>query len=163
MDNFPEITGVNFKSIRYALSALKYLTIRNGKLLRSGKRVTIECGTALGVSWSFKCTIGDGVVNVDDGLRCVIGSDDPAWETVETEPIEYEGDGVIYMTRIYPVLDTDGNVATPGSWVGPAFASVLPDNTQFQFTKIIARITGGALVHEHFGNIEVFDVVRCSF
>jgi hypothetical protein len=48
MDTFPDITGVNYRSLRKALKIVKYLTIRNGKLLRNGDRVTIECGNGSG-------------------------------------------------------------------------------------------------------------------
>jgi hypothetical protein len=43
-DNTPELRGITLRSMRMAVEFVKHLTVRNGKLLRSGNRFTLECG-----------------------------------------------------------------------------------------------------------------------
>lgn len=116
-----------------------------------------EAAASADIPWSFKCTLGDGSITVANGYRCVIDLD---WELVAEAVVAAPGDGVVYMTRVYPILDADRNIITPGYWVGPTFGAAPPNNKE-RHTIRIASVEDGVLTHEHLGNISVTDWGDC--
>ena len=92
-NNTPEHRGITLRSMRTAVEFVKYLTIRNGKLLRNGNRFTIECGAVSDVA-------GDpGVYKAAYWVPWRKMSESAEWEKIPASELVDEGlgnTGIIY-------------------------------------------------------------------
>jgi hypothetical protein len=62
-DNAPEIRRMNLKAIRASIDFFKFLTVRGGRLIRSGNRYTLEIGAVGGTAkWSGRVYYGGSLV-----------------------------------------------------------------------------------------------------
>ena len=108
--------------------------------------------------WSFKTTISGGTVTVAGGYRRLEGAG--SWGFVSSAGFAYINGGVVYMTRTYPTVQSDGTVNANGSWSALLYGSPPASDNSVNVIRI-ARTVDGQVIHEHLGNISVIDIVPC--
>ena len=117
-------------------------------------------GVAGGVPlWSFKTTISGSTVNVAGGFRRLEGVG--SWSFVGADDFSYIEGGVVYMTRTYPTVQSDGTVNENGAWSGLLYGSPPASDSEKNVIRI-AQTVDNVVIHEHLGNISVIDIVHCT-
>lgn len=153
-------SAVPRKWYQFVNDVLKYITVRNGRIFKTGNRWVIECGGGTFPAFPFRVSVSGGTVVVTEGYRCVI---DNAWESYTgTGDFPVASGGTVYMTRTYPIWDNvTETITTPGAWSELLYGTPPANNTTRHTIRIATVTAAGAVTQEHFGNISVTDWGEC--